>query len=109
MQQKRHFKGCCRINIFCVAWIHCSQEQNELPEPNEKMQEEDGSCTGTGQEDGPRWEPAQAGQGAPGVWGGSCEHCHEKQKCNWRTRACMVRDEAKVGSENLEVVIGRWR
>lgn len=66
MKQKRHFKGCCRINIFCVAWIHCSQEQDELPEPSEKMQEEDGSCSGTGQEDGPRWEPAQAGQGAQG-------------------------------------------
>lgn len=49
------------------------------------------------------------GQGAPGLWGGSCEQCHEKQKCNGRTRVCMVRDEAKVGSENLEVVIGRWR
>lgn len=91
-------------------------------EPNENMREEDGSCTGTGQEDGLRWEAAQAGAGSPGGVGGGqgwvgptsqsshrCEQCHGKQKCKWRTRACMVRDEAKVGRENLEVVRGRWR
>lgn len=37
-------------------------------EPNEKMRQEDGSCTGTGQEDRLRWEPAQAGTGSPRGW-----------------------------------------